>query len=89
MKAPFILISCYLVFSILSSCSDNNISDIEKIDWLTGEWMIQKKDHQIIEIWKKENKKQYFGSSFQISEQDSILIEKMRRNTCCIPSFFE
>jgi len=83
------LLTATLFCSVLFSCKKENTEtvtatsqsnakhykDIEKMNWLLGEWGHTSKEGALAENWIKDNDSVYKGESFFIIEKDTVFSE--------------
>lgn len=51
---------------------------IEKANWLIGEWQNNSETEKVTEIWEKENDSVYVGKSYSLRNADTISSERIR-----------
>lgn len=66
------------IFSCNNSTADNNrksFNELEKANWLIGEWQNSSPEGNATEIWAKQNDSTYSGKSYFISGKDTLSSE--------------
>jgi len=74
MKKVFTIIGISI---LLVSCNSKEINktEIEKLDWLIGNWINFSKEKQLYEKWEKVNDSTLYGESYFLVNQDTIFFE--------------
>jgi Domain of unknown function (DUF6265) len=70
-----------LAIILLVSCqkkSDKNFEQLEKMNWLIGNWENKMPEGLLRETWKKENDSVFTGNSFFITEKDTVHFESIK-----------
>lgn len=71
MKKMFIVT---LLFSLLLTSCQNQI---EKAEWLIGNWEHTSSEGKFIEKWKKKSSKNFIGNSYFVIGKDTVFSEKV------------
>lgn len=74
--------------TMMLSCQNSDNADqqnesvalhqIEKANWLIGEWQNNSETEKVTEIWEKENDSVYVGKSYTLRNMDTISSERIR-----------
>jgi hypothetical protein len=83
-RSGFLFVSMTVMFSCqnLDSTEKKNEAatqrQIEKANWLIGEWQNSSETEKVTEIWEKENDSVYVGKSYSLRNSDTISSERIR-----------
>ena len=76
MKNTIVIVVCVLFFSCQNK-SKKNFEQLEKMNWLVGQWENKMPNGELTETWKKENDSTFTGSSFFINKKDTVHSESI------------
>ncbi|WP_162128328.1 DUF6265 family protein [Flavobacterium phycosphaerae] len=74
-------ITCLAVITLLVSCqkkSEKKFDELEKMNWLIGNWENKMPEGILTESWKKENDSTFSGESYFINPKDTVHFESIR-----------
>ncbi len=75
----FILLAIFCINSCKNICktitNDNNFIELEKANWIIGEWQNISSEGISTEIWKKKNDSTYVGKSYFVVNKDTLFNE--------------
>jgi hypothetical protein len=71
-----ILLCTYLL--VQTACSNSSTADIDKMQWLIGEWESRDDSSMLYESWKKENGFTLYGNAYAIENGDTTFSEYAR-----------
>jgi hypothetical protein len=73
--AVIIICSCKNSTNTNDENSENQLPDIDRMEWLLGSWKSITDEDQLFEIWTKENDTVYNGKSIMIVGNDTVFTE--------------
>lgn len=63
---------------IITACNNNHdVSKLEKMSWILGEWKNTTSEGATYEIWNKINDSLYIGESFMLVNKDTVFSESI------------
>lgn len=78
MRTPVIIAAMIIGLTISIAWMRKPQSDIKKAEWILGTWENKTSKGSIFETWRKENDQEFWGKSYVIKEQDTIVFENIR-----------
>jgi hypothetical protein len=66
-----------IIFTVLFSSCSRNEKQIEKLNWLIGNWEIIAPQGQLYEVWTKKNDSVFSGRTHMIMNNDTVFSETL------------
>lgn len=76
MKNTIVVVVCVLFFSCQNK-SEKKFEQLEKMNWLVGQWENKMPNGLLTETWKKENDSTFTGNSYFINAKDTVHFESI------------
>lgn len=83
MKNAIVIVVCVLFISCQNT-SDKNFKQLEKMNWLVGQWENNTSNGLLTETWKKDNDSTFLGESYFINNKkdtvhsESIILKQLK-----------
>ncbi|MEM7552113.1 MAG: DUF6265 family protein [Bacteroidota bacterium] len=77
-KRTILLLVLLFQMMVIVGYSQSQNAKIKKTEWLIGTWVNETKRGNIYETWIKLNDQELFGKSYQVQEQDTVVMETVR-----------
>lgn len=79
----FLFLAIAMIFSCKNETTNNSnesveMRQIEKANWLIGEWQNNSETKKVTEVWEKENDSVYVGKSYALRNADTVSSERIR-----------
>lgn len=69
-----------ILFVACQKKTDKNFEELEKMNWLIGNWENKMPEGILRETWKKDNDSTFLGNSYFINSKDTVHFESIKLN---------
>ncbi len=80
----FCILFVFVAMTILSACritglnAEQRLEQLNKMEWLAGNWLWEGGEDRLMEIWTRENDTLYRGRSYFLMQRDTVFAETIR-----------